>query len=92
MTLRTRIAKLEADVVPDEDPPVVFVSFVGAKDGRPDGRCTDWSAHAPIVIVNEEPHAVAAGESAEEAVRRIVAAMRPKPHGAVARLPTEWNE
>jgi hypothetical protein len=54
-------------------PVIIELVIVGAKDGRPDGRRTDWDAHAPEVVVNGTRHPVGADETAHQAVQRIVA-------------------
>jgi hypothetical protein len=83
-TIRNRLAALEARGAPADGPLIIKIVLVGAKGGRPDGRRTDWNAHAPEVVVSGTPHPVGADETAHQAVERIVAAMRPQPHGFVA--------
>lgn len=87
MNLRTRLAALEARGTPAEGPVIALITFVGAKDGKPDGTRTDWDAHVPEVVVGNVRHAVGADETAHQAVQRIVAAMDPQPHGVVAHIP-----
>ncbi len=86
-SLPARLAALEARGLPADGPLVVEIVFVGAKDGRPDGRRTDWHAHAPEVVIAGQRHAVAADETATMAVRRVVAAMIPAPRAVVAYIP-----
>ena len=85
-SLRSRLEALEARSVPADGLPVVEIVFVGAKDGRPDGRRTDWHAHVPAVVVNGAQHAVGADETAHQAVQRIAATL---PGAAVAFVPWE---
>ena len=88
MTLRTRLSALESCVVSDDEPVIMFLTFVGAAEGRPDGTRTDWHAHAEKVVVNHSRYPVGADETAEQAVHRVVAAMNPRPAGIVAYVPT----
>ena len=87
--LSSRLQTLEAQGTAARDPIIIEIVIVGAKDGRPDGTRTDWHAHADEVIVNRMRHKVHAEETAHQAVERIVAAMRPQPHGAVAMVPRD---
>jgi hypothetical protein len=86
-TLRNRLAALEARGAPADGPLIIKIVLVGAKDGRPDGRRTDWGERAPEIVVNGTPHPVGADETAHQAVERIVAAMRPPPNVVVATIP-----
>lgn len=86
-TLRNRLAALEARGAPADGPLIVEIVLVGAKDGRPDGRRTDWNAHAPEVVVSGARHPVGDDETAHQAVERIVAAMRPQPSAVIAYIP-----
>lgn len=83
-SLPARLAALEARSVPAGASLIIEIVLVGATDGRSDGQRTDWDAHADAVIVNGTRHRIGADETAHQAVERIVAAMRPQPHGVVA--------
>jgi hypothetical protein len=78
MTLRSlpaRLAALETQGMTVTGPVIIELVIVGAKDGKPDGRRTDWGAHVPEVIVNDTRHPVGADESAHQAVQRIAATL-----------------
>ena len=85
-SLPARVAALEARGLPADGPLIIEIAFLGAKDGRPDGRRTDWHAHVPAVVVNGAQHAVGADETAHQAVQRIAATL---PGAAIAYIPWE---
>lgn len=88
-TLSARLSALEARGATAAGPLIIEIVFVGAKDGRTDGRRTDWDAHSEAVLVNGTRFAVAADETAHQAVERIVAGMHPQPHAVIARV-VDW--
>jgi hypothetical protein len=86
-SLPARLAALEARCLPADGPTIIEIVFLGSKDGRPDGRRTDWDAHVPAVVVNGVRHEVGADETAHQAVQRIAASL---PGAVVAYAP--WDD
>jgi hypothetical protein len=85
-SLRNRLEALEScPGLGRDEPLIMFVTFVGATNGKPNGDKTRWDAWMPAVYVGHELHEVHKGESGEEAVQRIVAAMQPQPSAVIAR-------
>jgi hypothetical protein len=83
-TLHGRLEALEARPgLRDADPLVMLVSFVAARTGE---RAA-WDTHVPEVVVGGVRHPVAADETAQQAVDRIVATMTPPPRAVIACIP-----
>ena len=85
-SLRNRLEALESRPgLGSDEPLIMFVTFVGATNGKPNGDATRWDAWMPAVYVGRDLHQVHQGETGEEAVHRVVAAMQPQPHAVIAR-------